>query len=163
MSAGAAAASSTVQLLAFEVGGSRYALPLAGVVEVADFGSLAAVPGLPPGLGGVTNLHGEALPVLHAAPLLGLPEAEVPEPRHLLVVAEPGSEGLRMAMPVDRVISLVEHPAAPAAAPPAVVSERAAVLGRLTAILDPGRLLTRARDLVQQAAGAGPAGEGDSV
>ena len=156
-------AGQTVQLLAFEVGGSRYALPLAGVVEVADFESLAAVPGLAPELGGVTNLHGEAVPVLHAAPLLGVPGEAVPAPGQLLVVAAPESEGLRMAMPVDRVISLVEHAAAPAGGGSEVVSERTAVLGRITAILDPARLLMRARDLVQRAAGSGPAGEGDSV
>ncbi len=163
MSADPAAPRIPGRLLAFEVGGSRYALPLAGVVEVADFDALAAVPGLEPRLGGVTNLHGEALPVLHAAPLLGLPREEVPEPNHLLVIADPGREALRVAMPVDRVISLVEHTVAAAGADSGVVSERSAVLGRLTAILDPARLLARARDLVQEAAGLGPAGEGGSV
>ncbi len=157
------ATATALQFLAFEVGGSRYALPLAAVVEVADFGPVAAVPGLPAGLGGVTNLHGEAVPVLHAASLLGIPWEEVPDPGHLLVIAEPGSEALRMAMPVDRVISLAEHAPGPAVGGPDVVVERASVLGRITAILDPARLLARARELVQQAAGPLPAGEGDSV
>ena len=43
------------RLLAFELAGGLYALPIACVVEVGEVEPLACVPTLPPALGGVMN------------------------------------------------------------------------------------------------------------
>ncbi len=65
------------RLLTFEIAQSLYALPISGVVEVAEVDDdLAAIPTLPAEVGGVINFHGDALPVLHARALLGVDGAE---------------------------------------------------------------------------------------
>jgi purine-binding chemotaxis protein CheW len=55
----------------FRVGSESYALPVAQVLEVADLGELAPVPGAPPAVLGVRNLRGQVLPVLDLASVLG--------------------------------------------------------------------------------------------
>ena len=64
------------RLLAFELAGTLYALPIADVVEVTDVGPLSAVPMLPITVGGVVNHHGDALLVLDGPTLLERPAGE---------------------------------------------------------------------------------------
>ena len=63
------------RLLSFEIHDALFALPIAGVLEVADTGSRSCVPTLPPDLAWVCNYRGEALPVLSRERLLDLREA----------------------------------------------------------------------------------------
>lgn len=55
------------------VGREQYALPVESVLEVAELGELAAVPGSGAALLGVCNLQGQVLPVFDLARVLGIP------------------------------------------------------------------------------------------
>ena len=140
------------RLLAFEVGGSLYALPIAHVLEVAEVEPLACVPTLPAATGGVVNLHGDALPVIRRAALFGCDEGACPEPSHLLVVAARPEHPARLGVPVDRILGLVDGQGA-ASRGGELVAERRPLGGRVAGILDPRVLLVRAREAIERALG----------
>lgn len=137
------------RLLAFEVAGSTYALPIAEVAEVMDVPKIAAVPMLSRRVGGVANQHGDALPIVHGEPLLGLERIDETEPAHLLVLARDLDDPDRYGLPVDRIHGLVDGPV-PAAADSGVIAERRPVEGRLMNVLDAKRLLERAVSVIER-------------
>jgi chemotaxis signal transduction protein len=140
------------RLVTFEVGGSVYALPIADVIEVADAEPLACIPTLPSQIGGVINYHGDALPVIHRPSLLDLDEAELPEPKHVLVLGEGPTGGACLGLLVDRVVGLVDGGAA-AGRGPGPVAERRSVGGRVLNVLDPEMLVARARQVIEHSLG----------
>ena len=89
------------------VAGERYALPVAGVVEVADVGEVTPLPGSPAAVLGVRNLRGQVVPVVDLAVVLGLPAAPAPE---RIVIAE--DSGRRAGLAVDEVAGVEELPPA---------------------------------------------------
>ena len=143
-------ASAQDRLLAFEVAGSLYGLPIACVVEVGEVEPLAGIPTLPAEVGGVMNHHGDALPVLRRGALLGCDEASLGEPAHVLTVAARASGGPRLGVPVDRIVGFVDGSAATAHGEDPV-AERRAVDGRVLFVLDPQRLVGRAKDQIEHA------------
>jgi chemotaxis signal transduction protein len=82
----------------FRVGAEAYAVPVEQVLEVAEVGRLAPVPGAPATVLGVRNLRGQVLPVVDLATLFGL-EHEVPAPRLVIVEAQ----GKRAGLAIDEV------------------------------------------------------------
>jgi len=66
-------------------GNEHYALPVAGVREIAKLGEITPVPGAPAVVLGVWNLRGDVMAVLDLATLLGLGGAE---PGRIVVVEE---------------------------------------------------------------------------
>ena len=153
----------SARLLTFQVGATVYALPIADVSEVTEVGRVAAVPMLPPDVGGVANHHGDALPVVQRRALFGIGrEQELPEPQHLLVLGQDPDDPSRYGVQVDRILGLVDGPAAPARGE-GVVAERRPIEGRLVSVLDPRRLLDRASHVIQSSvcgADASHGGEG---
>jgi len=142
------------RLLTFEVGGAMFALPIACVAEVAEAASLACVPMLPSETGGVINHHGDALPVIRRSALFDVDEAELPEPGHILAIAARPSGGARLGMPVDRIAGLIDGVGATAlGADP--IAERRSIDGRVVCVLDPQRLLSRAREMIERSLGRG--------
>lgn len=137
-----AAAGNAGRLLAFEVAGGLFALPIAEVAEVAEVGELAAVPMLPRSIGGVVNHHGDALFVMDGAVLLERTPADA-RPTHLLVLARDPDDPERFGLPVDRIHGLVDGPAL-AARGPGLVAARRPEGDRLLHVLDPRRLFERA-------------------
>jgi purine-binding chemotaxis protein CheW len=85
-----------------------YAMAVEHVLEVRDFGTLAAVPGSPPAMLGVCNLRGQILPVVDLSLLLGISRTASPE--RLLVA---GTGGLKAGFAIDEV-SMVGELADPA-------------------------------------------------
>jgi purine-binding chemotaxis protein CheW len=80
------------------VGGETYAFPVENILEVAEVGELASVPGAGVVVLGVRNLHGQVLPVFDLAQVFattGLGRAT------RIVVAEHG--GRRAGLAVDEV------------------------------------------------------------
>ncbi len=67
------------RLLTFELAGDFYAIPIAGVLEVADAGHVTCIPSLPTSVGGVINYHGDALPVLGCSSLFDVNDSEIGE------------------------------------------------------------------------------------
>lgn len=137
------------RLLSFEVGGARYALPIAGVIAVAEIGSIVCIPTLPMKIGGVINHRGDALPVVRHGSLLDVEGAEASDPTHVLVVEDRPTDGTRLGLPVDRVVGLVDGgPGVGSGSHPVV--ERRPIGGRVTGIIDPQRLIARARELIER-------------
>ena len=147
------------RLLSFEIHDALFALPIAGVLEVADEGSRACVPTLSPDLVWVCNHRGEVLPVLSRERLLDLGEDASRVPEHVLVVADPRSGAACFGLEVDRVLGFIEGPPAEERAS-VLVTERRPVEGRVVSILDPGLLVERARQLIEEAP-MGVVGEGE--
>lgn len=136
------------RLLSFEVGGALYALPIACVAEVGEVRALSCIPTLSPEVGGVMNHHGDALPVIRRAALLGVDEATLPEPSHVLAITARPSGGARLGLPVDRIAGLVEGAGATAhGADP--VAERRVVDGRVLFVLDARKLVERAKQQIE--------------
>jgi chemotaxis signal transduction protein len=145
------------RMLAFELGGSLFALPISGVVEVAEGARVAPIPLLPRASFGVVNHHGDALPVVFGSALLEL--AGQSQPTRLLVLAGDADDPERYALPVDRILGLVAGEAA-ASHSDSPVAERRPHEGRVMNVLDPRRLLARARSLVEESlSGDRPRGE----
>jgi purine-binding chemotaxis protein CheW len=138
------------RVLAFELGGVSWALPLADVREVADIGALWAIPAVPGALAGVANHRGDALPVVAATALLELSEERVPPARQLLVIGGSGDEPGRLGLPVERVLGLAD---APLGQRPrgGVVRARGTLEGRMLRVLDVERILQRAEQVILEA------------
>lgn len=154
------AAVGAARLLTFEVGGTVFALPIAAVAEVAEVGPIAAVPTLPRSVGGVTNLHGDALPVVERAALLPVSGADLPVPRHLLVLAKSPDDASRYGLPVDGIRGLVDGEGGTALGDDAI-AERRPIDGRVVCVLDPKRLLARAMHVIERSVhGADPTTQG---
>jgi chemotaxis signal transduction protein len=145
------------RMLAFELGSTLFALPISGVVEVAEVARIAPVPMLPRASFGVVNHHGDALPVVFGGALLEF--AGESAPTRLLVLAGDADDPERYGLPVDRILGLVAGDAAPSRSDDAV-AERRPHEGRVLNVLDPRRLLTSARALVEGSlSGDRPQGE----
>ena len=142
------AVASAGRLLAFEVAGGLFALPIAEVAEVAEVGPSAAVPMLPRAIGVVVNHHGDALLVVDGCALLERsPEAS--RPQHLLILARDPDDPDRYGLPVDRIHGLVDGPALSAQGPDPVAARRP-LGGRLLHVLDPRRLFERAAATIER-------------
>jgi chemotaxis signal transduction protein len=145
------------RMLAFELGATLFALPISGVVEVAESARVAPVPFLPRDEFGVVNHHGDALPVVFGRALLEFSGDSAPN--HLLVLAGDADDPERYGLPVDRILGLVAGDAAVARSE-SPVAERRPHEGRVLNVLDPRRLLVRATALVEQSlSGDRPQGE----
>lgn len=136
------------RLLAFELAGALYALPIADVAEVTEVGPLSAVPMLPITVGGVVNHHGDALFVLDGALLLERPTNEA-RPQHLLVLARDPDDPDRFGLPVDRIQGIVDGPPVAARGPSAIAARRP-IDGRVLHVLDPRRLFERAAAILER-------------
>ncbi|HET7485224.1 MAG TPA: chemotaxis protein CheW [Solirubrobacterales bacterium] len=118
------------------VAGEHYALPVDGVLEVAELGDLTPVPGSPPEVMGVRNLRGRVIPVMALATLLGL-TAEEPE---RIVVAELGTGSAGFA--VDAVVDVGELPGASEQVDSPYLTGAVLVDGLLVGILDVDAILS---------------------
>jgi chemotaxis signal transduction protein len=117
------------------VGGESYAFLVERVLEVAELGDVAPVPGSADAVLGVRNLHGEVLPVFDLATVFGIArEGSAP---WLLVVEH---DGRRAGFAIDGVtdVATLPDPSEEAQSP----FLRGAVLdeGELVGIVDVERL-----------------------
>src|SRR5213593_1593813 len=89
------------------VAGEDYALPVEDVLEIAELGEVAPVPGATAAVLGVRNLRGQVLPVVDLAVVFGLPRGTAPE---LIVVTDDG--GGKAGLAVDSVVGVEPLPQA---------------------------------------------------
>jgi len=144
------------RLLAFELCGCLYALPIADVAEVTELDQLASVPMVHHRVGGVVNHHGDAVPIVFGDALFDTQRPRYPTVRPLLILAKDPDDPNRYGVPVDRIWGLIDGP--PVAAPDAdPVAERRPLEGRMVSVLDPKRLLERATELISSSVGNGAA------
>jgi purine-binding chemotaxis protein CheW len=92
------------QILAFEIGGQRFAVALGDVREIVRAVQLSRLPKAPAIVEGVFNLRGTLVPVLDIRARFGL-QAKAIEPADSLVVAR--TDGRIVALRVDHVIDLL--------------------------------------------------------
>jgi purine-binding chemotaxis protein CheW len=115
----------------FRLGDESFAVPVAQVLEVADLGALAPVPGAPASVLGVRNLRGQVLPVIDLATVLGTARAQEAEK---LVIAEEG--GRRAGFAIDEVTDVGELPGTVQGTESPYLSGSALVEGDLVGIVD---------------------------
>jgi purine-binding chemotaxis protein CheW len=87
----------------FRVAEEAYAVSVLNVLEVANLGDVAPVPGAPIQILGVRNLRGKILPVIDLAALLGTRRSR---PAGRLLVTE--SEGRQAGLAIDEVTEVGE-------------------------------------------------------
>jgi purine-binding chemotaxis protein CheW len=114
----------------------HYALPVDQILEVAEPGEVAPVPGSPTAIIGVRNLRGQIVPVISLATLLGLP-AEEPQ---RIVVAELGAR--RAALAVESVLDVQALPDSSEPTESPYLAGAALVDGTLVGMLDVDAILS---------------------
>jgi purine-binding chemotaxis protein CheW len=97
----------TVELVAVEVGGQRWALPLHAVERAIPMVEISPLPGAPTGVRGAINLHGEPVPVLDLDVRLGRAARERGTSAKLLIAR---TATRRVALPVDEVLGVLAVP-----------------------------------------------------
>jgi chemotaxis signal transduction protein len=143
------------RLLSFEIQGQLFAMPIAGVLEVADMNERSCIPSVPRSLACVVNYRGDALPVVRREHLLEIsPESEDSGTEHLLVLTDSRTNSARLGLDVDRVLGFIDGPGARSRGRDPV-AERRPEQGRVAHILDPARLIERARNVIEDS----PAGD----
>ena len=93
----------TIAVLAFQLGGERYGLPLTDLAGVLPLEHLTPVPGSPAELLGVINHRGNICSVLDLARLLGLAAHEGAS-AYVLLLRRPGREVGLAVGPVEGVL-----------------------------------------------------------
>lgn len=114
------------ELVVVTLGGSRFALPMAGVGEVGRPPGLTRVPGVPAWVAGVTNWRGRVLAVLDLRSLLGTPVTPLDRRGRVLVLS---CGGLSAGLLVERVLGTVPYD--PTAVEPVLASLQASTAGLL--------------------------------
>ncbi len=139
--------SASDRLLAFELCGTLFALPIADVAEVTELDQLASVPTVHRKVGGVVNHHGDAVPIVYGDALFETDRPLYPRNRPLLILAKDPDDPHRYGVPVDRIWGLIDGPAATSHGT-GPVAERRPLEGRMVSVLDPASLLERAMEVI---------------
>lgn len=117
---------SSLQLVAFLIDGTRYAVSLAAAERVLRMVAVSPFPGAPEALLGAINLHGRPLAVVDLRRRVGLAAREYDLAAHLLIVSTPRR---RLAIATDEVLGPVEIEAGAVAPPQAVLPGRGPLSG----------------------------------
>lgn len=138
----------TRTLVAFELGGELYGLPVTLVAEISHPLPLAPLPHVPPHVVGLANLRGVVLPVIDLRSRFGLPH--VPDGDNCRLVVLKGG-GKPYALRVDSVLGMTRLPESGFRPAPPGVAHRAPEFYDQVTLLD-GRLLVQLSDLSGQLA-----------
>jgi purine-binding chemotaxis protein CheW len=92
----------------FTLGDLEFGLPLAAVERVLLAMAVAPLPGAPPVILGVVNVHGDVLPVADMRSRFGLAPRPLDPGDHFVVASTPAR---RLALAVDSASGVVECPA----------------------------------------------------
>jgi purine-binding chemotaxis protein CheW len=117
-------------------GRESYALPVAGVSEIATLGPITPVPGAPPAVLGVWNLRGDVIAAIDLGALMGLGPTVV---ARRFVVAEDGE--LRGGLVVDAVVDVTVLPEALEQVDSEYLSAMVMIEGVPVGVIDVGAVL----------------------
>lgn len=98
-----AAPATALRVLVFSLGAERYAFEFADLVELLPFVNCTPVPGGPPQLLGVINVHGEIRSVVDLGRLLDLSDRNAEAGGYVLLLRK---QGRQVGVRVDRVESI---------------------------------------------------------
>jgi chemotaxis-related protein WspB len=100
-----------MKVLVFHIGRERYALPLAGVERVLPVARLTPLPGAPPYVPGLLDLHGAPVPVVDLSKLAGCPPDAVRYDTRILLVDVPVAGAVRrLGLKAERVTGVATIP-----------------------------------------------------
>lgn len=107
------------QYLTFQVTGQTYAMRIAAIKEIIEYGSMTSIPLMPTFIRGVINLRGAVVPVIDLAARMGFAPAQ-PSRRTCIVIVEMHNDGevFEMGVVVDGVSEVLELPAQDLEPPP---------------------------------------------
>ncbi len=92
------------QHIVFSIDSQRYALPLTAVERIIRVVEILPVPGAPPILLGVINVHGQMLPVFDVRRWLNLPTRDVELSDRLIIIRTKTGRAVLLVDTVDGVI-----------------------------------------------------------
>jgi chemotaxis signal transduction protein len=118
-------------LVRVRVGKEHYAFPVSNVLEVAELGDLASIPGAGAAVLGARNLQGRVLPVFDLAQLLGISRTDA---ALRLVVTE--QDGVLAGLAVDEVTGVAPLTGALEATDADHLSHAALEDGSLVGVID---------------------------
>ncbi len=96
-------------VMIFRLGADRFALPLAGLLQVLPRTKLATVPGSPPEVAGLIQIRGEVRPVYHVRLLLELTPGPVDSHGAVLLLRHEGGEFGILVDAVEEVRAVPEN------------------------------------------------------
>jgi len=140
---GEAAVEERLQLLALELAGTPYALPVERVREIVRVRPVAPMPRVPREILGLISLRGEIVQVVDLRRRLGLPEAEPTRASRVVIVH--GSEGRITGLVVDavtEVLSVREDSLRPASSESTAVESLFVRGERFVSVLELDRVLS---------------------
>ena len=99
------------QYLTFNAASSTYAMRIAAIKEIIEYGQMTSIPLMPAFIRGVINLRGAVVPVIDLAARMGFPTAQ-PSRRTCIVIVEMAHDGetFDMGVVVDGVSEVLELP-----------------------------------------------------
>jgi chemotaxis signal transduction protein len=93
-----------MRILVFDIDGRRFGLDASGVREVLPAATLTLLPNLPPGVQGVLDVRGTAVPIIGVRRTLGLEERPLHSTDHLVIAH---TRGRTVGLHVDHAIEIV--------------------------------------------------------
>jgi purine-binding chemotaxis protein CheW len=139
----------TVELVAVDVGGQRWALPLEAVERVVGMVAVSPLPASPAGVRGAINVAGEIVPVLDLDVRIGRPGRDRGADARLVLAR---TSTRRVALPVDDVLGVISVDATAVAPPvehvPAPIAGTVALPDGVRAIYDVDAFLSAADEAV---------------
>ena len=108
------------QYLTFLLGGEMFAVGILNVKEIIEYGTVTAIPMMPPFIRGVINLRGAVVPVIDLSSRFGNAPSQVSR-RTCIVIIEvsDGEERQDIGIVVDAVSEVLEIPRGEIEPPPA--------------------------------------------
>jgi purine-binding chemotaxis protein CheW len=89
----------------FSLAGTRYAVPMNNIVEIAELNYLTPVPNVPDWIVGVTNLRGDILSVVDFRAFIGIDQEEMTDSQRMLVSQTSDGE-ITTGILVDQVLGM---------------------------------------------------------
>lgn len=97
-----------VDVVQFEIAGTRYALDIQLAQEIVEMMPITPVPKAPPHIAGIINLRGEITNILNLNRLMELPECGDSESKKIIVLVADAVGGSKIGMIVDDVKSVLQ-------------------------------------------------------
>ena len=94
-----------IELLDFFTGSERFGIELTFIREVHSLRDLTVLPGTPPHIKGIINLHGQIVPVVGLIEFFGLPEKETAESAKVIIMEDEQTE---FGILADRIMGIIK-------------------------------------------------------
>ncbi|WP_067047451.1 chemotaxis protein CheW [Methanofollis ethanolicus] len=98
----------TIDVVEFEIGGTRYALDILLAREIVEMIPITPVPRAPPHIAGIINLRGEITNIINLTTLLQLPDRGDVMNRKIIVLVPEVASGSNLGIIVDDVHSVMQ-------------------------------------------------------